>query len=174
MVVGTWKRKGTPHTVASVRVEPRTGLSFVAHGSGREPTMLRGLQQLAMGAAVRQMAKRASDARAAAAVATVAYLAESPIVMGHDALDRAVVLRANHPDAARDLFTSPGVSSAIAALDAKTRRWEWTLYPAEGPGMAEMRLELRGTLNDTESLNLVRALLSAALEELAGAGVIAA
>jgi len=173
MVVGTWKRKGTPHTVASVRVEPRTGLSFAAHGSGREPTLLRGLQQLAMGAAVRQMAKRASDARAAAAAATVAYLAESPIVMGHEALDRAVVLRANHPDAARALFTSSGVASAIAALDARTRRWEWTLYPAE-PGMAEMRLELRGALSDTESLSVVRALLSAALEELAGAGVIAA
>ena len=174
MVVGTWKRRSTPHTVATVQVESRTALSFAAHGSDREPMLLRGVQQLAMGAAVRQMAEHASDAPAAAAVATVAYLAESPIVIGHQALDRAVVLRANHPDAARALFTASGVAGAIAALDAKTRRWDWTLYPAESAGMAEMRLEFRGTLSDTESLSIVRALLSAALEELAGAGVIAA
>jgi len=174
MVVGTWKRRSTSHTVATVRVEPRTGLSFAAHGSDREPMPLRGLQQLAMGAAMRQMANRAKDARAAAAVAAVAYLAESPIVTGDPALDRAIVLRANHPDAARALFTSKSVAGAIAALDAKARRWEWTLYPAEGAGVAEMRLEFRGGLSDTDTLNAMRSLLSAALEELAGAGVIAA
>jgi hypothetical protein len=174
MEVGTWRRKRTSYTVASVRVESRTSLSFVAHGAGREPMVLRGLQQLAMGAAVRQMASRASSPQAAAAAATVAYLAEPPIGFGNEALDRALVLRANHPDAARALFTSSGVASAIAALDARTRRWEWTLYPTETAGMAEMRLECPGTLSDPESLGVMRGLLSAALEELAGAGVIAA
>jgi alkylhydroperoxidase family enzyme len=169
MVVGTWKSKDKVHTVASVKLETRTGFSFVARGTDREPAMMRGLQQMAMGHAMRHMAEQTDDPRAAAAAATMAYMAEPPITCGDDVLDREVVLRANHPDTARSLFTSSAVASAITALNAKTRQWDWTFYPTSTSGMAEMRLECPGALSDAESLRLVQALLRAALEEMARA-----
>jgi hypothetical protein len=172
MVVGTWKSQNKACTVASVRVEARTAFSFVARGPDREPAMLRGAQQLAMGHAMRRLANRADDPRAAAAAATLAYMADPPISTGHDMLDRRVVLRANHPDTARTLLGASAVTSAIVELDAKTRLWDWSLH-ATSAGRAEMRLECPGALDDAESLSLVRTLMEAALEELTRAGVLA-
>jgi hypothetical protein len=169
MVVRTWKSKGNAHTVASVRVETRSTFSFVARGTDREPKMMRGLQQLVVGYSQRHMAGHGDDPRAAAAAATLAYLAEPPIATGNDSLDRAVVLRANQPDTARALFTTSAMASAIAALDAKTRRWDWTFYPTATAGMAEMRLECPGAMTDADTLRVVQALMRAALENMARA-----
>ena len=174
MVIGTWKRESKAHTVAKVVAETQSSLSFVARGTDREPAMMRGLQQLAMGQAMRQMAERSDDPRAAAAAATLAYMAEPPITIGNDALDRMVVLRTNQPDAARALLGSSAVATAIAALDQMTRNWDWTFYTTPTAGLGEMRLECPGAMSDAESLKLVQTLLQAALEHLAGAGVLAA
>ena len=172
MVVGTWSNKHNARTVAKVIVETQSAFSFVARGADREPAVMRGLQQLTVGHAMRQMADRTDDPRAALAAATLAYLSEPPMSIGNDALDRAVVLRANHPDTARALLTASAVASAITALNEKTRRWDWTFYPTATAGMAEMRLEVPGALSDVESLKLVQALMQTALEHLATAGVL--
>jgi hypothetical protein len=65
------------------------------------------------------------------------------------------------------------VVSAIAALHAKTRLWDWTFYPTTTSGMAEMQLEWSGTLKDADALRVVQTLMKAALADMAGAGVIA-
>lgn len=173
MVVGTWKSDGHARTIAKVTLQTTSAFSFAARGLDREPAMMRGVQQLAVGHAMRQVAARTDDPRAAASAATIAYLAERPLTTGNDGLDRAVVLRANHPDAARALLTSSAVASAIAGLNERTRRWDWTLDPTSTDGLAEMRLECPGTLGDVESLAPVKALMQAALEHLASAGVLA-
>lgn len=173
MVVGTWKSDGHARTVAKVVLQTGSEFSFAARGVDREPAVMRGLQQWAVGHAMRQVAARTDDPRAAAAAAPLAYLAELPIMTGNDALDRAVVLRANHPDAARALLTSTTVTSAIGALNQRTRRWDWTLYPTSTAGLAEMRLECPGTLNDVESLAPVQALMQAGLEHLENMRVLA-
>ena len=167
MVVGTWKSDGHAHTVARVLLQTQSSLSFAARGADREPAMMRGLQQWAVGHAMRQVTARTDDPRAAAAAATFSYLSEPPITTGNDALDRAVVLRTNHPDAARALITSSTVASAIAELNERTRRWDWTLYPTSTAGLAEMKLVCPGRLSDVESLAPVQALMQAALEHLA-------
>jgi hypothetical protein len=100
-------------------------------------------------------------------------MAEPPIATGNNEVDRMAVLRANQPDAARALLTAGTVVSAIAALEAKTRRWDWTFYPAAATGMAEMRLECPGALRDADTLRVVQELMRAALEKLARAGAIA-
>jgi len=172
MTVGTWKSRGKTCTVASVQVETRSAFSFVARGADREPAMMRGFQQLAMGHAIRQMANRTDDPRSAVAAAALAYMSEPPITTGNDALDRAVVLRSNQPDTARVLLTASAVASAIAELHARTRRWDWTFYPASTAGVAEMRLECPGTLSDAESMKLMQAPMQAALEHLETEGVL--
>ncbi|HET9327592.1 MAG TPA: hypothetical protein VFQ05_12540 [Candidatus Eisenbacteria bacterium] len=173
MVVGTWKSDGHARTVAKVVLQTESGFSFAARGVDREPAVMRGLHPWALGHAMRQVAARTDDPRAAVAAAPFAYLAEPPITLGNDALDRAVVLRANHSDAARALLMSRTVTSAIGALNERTRRWDWTLCPTSTAGLAEMRLECPGTLNDVESLAPMQALMLAALEHLESKRVLA-
>jgi hypothetical protein len=111
MVVGTWKNDGRARTIAKALVQTQSSFSFSARGADREPPMMRGIQQLAVGHVMHQIADRADDPRASVAAATLAYLAQPPITTGNDALDRAVLLRANHPDTARALLTSSVVVS---------------------------------------------------------------
>jgi hypothetical protein len=172
MVVTTWTRKGDVRTVASVRVKTLSPFSFVARGSGREPKMMRNLQQFAVAHSLRHMTKHAKDPRVAAAATSLGYLTEPPITTGDDALDRTVVLRADVPDTARALLTAAGMPPAIAELNAKTRRWDWTFYPTSVAGVAEMRLECPGTMKDSDTLRVVQALMKAALEKMDRAGVI--
>jgi hypothetical protein len=172
MDVSSWTRRDGPHTLASVTVKTPSSFSFVARGAGREPAMLRGLQNVAMTIVVRNLENQPSDPRAAALAATMGYIAGPPIATGNDAIDRAMVLRANQPDAARALFTASDMAAPLAALNAKTRNWEWTLYPAAATGTAELKLACPGALSDAESLRVVRDLMGAALEEMARAGVI--
>ena len=180
MPVGRWtldvdtsKQKGRTETVARVRIERASTFSFVARSSSREPAVLRGLQQGAMAFAMRDLAQRTDDPRAAAAAQALAYLSEAPLRTGDAALDDAVVLRSNQPDTARALLTSPAVTSALMALNGATRHWDWTHYPAEPPGAAEMAIAFRGKA-DEESLRAVRSLLQAALDHLTDRGALAA
>ncbi len=172
MDVATWKKKSRITTVARIRVEDASEFSFAARDARGEPAVLRGLQQSTMRFAMRDVARRQADSRAAIVVHALAYLAEAPIEIGHQRLDRTLVLRSNQPDLARALFTTGAVVSAVQALNAGTPLWSWTYYPAEPAGAAEMLFEWRGGLEDAESLRVVHALLRAALEYLAGRGAI--
>ena len=174
MEIARWKRKTRRHTIASVQVQTTSEFSFDARGTGREPAMLRGLQQSSVAFAMHQLAHRNGDPRTAAAATTLAYLAGPPIPIHNEDLDRTVVLRSNQPDAAGALFRASAVTPAIAALNARTTRWDWTFYPTGRAGAAEMQISCPGALEDAESLRLVQAPLRAALEHLADTGVIAA
>ena len=174
MVVGTWKSKSDTRTVATVRLETRSSFSFLARGTDREPEMMRGLQQLAAGRSLRDSAEQPDDSRVAMATATFAYLSEAPVATGVSSLDRAIVLRTNQPDTARALFTASALASAIAALNERTPRWDWSLYPAETAGTAEMRLECPGSLKDADTLKAMQALMATALDEMTRAETIAA
>ncbi len=172
MVVATRKSRGDVHTVASAHLRTRSQLSFVARGAGREPKMMRDLQQLTAGYSLRS-AERAGEQRAQA-LDMLAYLSKPPIETGNQMLDQTVVLRANEPDLARALFTSSFTASAVAALNAKTQRWDWTFHPAGAPGRAEMRIVCPGTLNDLDTLQAVQALMKAGLEGMARSGILGA
>jgi hypothetical protein len=171
MVVATRKSRGDVHTVASAHVGTSSQLSFVARGVGREPRMMRDLQQLTAGYSLRS-AKRAGGEERGQALDTLAYLSKPPIETGNEMLDRTVVLRANEPDLACALFTSSFTASSIAALNAMTRHWDWTFHPAATPGMAEMRLVCPGALKDLDTLQSVQSLMKAGLEGMAEAGIL--
>jgi hypothetical protein len=174
MTVGTWKREGRIRTMARVLVETRSSFSFLARGPEREPELLQGLQQFAAKVAVPRIESQAHAAPGVSSAETFAYIAELPMKTGSDVLDGDVTLRANQPDAARVLFTTPAMVSAISILNAATRRWDWSLYPSESSGQAEMRLELPGGLKDEDLLRAMRTAIEAALEGMSGAGQIAA
>ena len=174
MRIGTWSRKNVRRTVARVEVDAASAFSFLARSSRREPVLLRGLQQAAMRIAMRRVAETNPGARASGAVEAVAYLGEAPVAIGDAALDRIVVLRANHPGAARALLSSGPVARAIAALEEQGWGWEWTFYPTTVPGRAEMTLELPGSMERDDRIGLARALMSGAIEHLAGTGEIRA
>jgi hypothetical protein len=172
MSVRVWKEKSRRRTVAQVQLDALSEFSFAARGAAREPLALRGLQQRVAGAAMRGLAERGGDPRAAVVAHTLTYLGEAPIRIGDPALDAAVVLRSNQPDAARALFGSGPVTRAVGALAARTSGWDWTLYPVQRAGSAEMKLECPGALDDGESLREIQQLLRAALEHLAERGAI--
>ena len=174
MTVGAWKRDGRVRTMARVLVETRSSFSFLARGPEREPELLQGLQRGAVKVAVSRIDSQASAARGVPSAETFAYIAEPPLKTGSDAVDRAVILRANQPDAARTLFTTPAMVSAISTLNAATRRWDWSFYPLESSGQAEMRLELPGGLKDEDLLRAMRTSIGAALEGMSEARQIAA
>lgn len=174
MTVGTWKREGKVRTMARVLVETRSSFSFLARGPEREPELLQGVQRFAVKVAMSRITGQANVARGVSPAETFAYIADPPMKTGSDAVDRVVVLRANQPDAARVLFTTPAMVSAISILNAATRRWDWSFYPSEPSGQAEMRLELPGGLKDEDLLRAMRTTIEAALEEMSGAGQIAA
>lgn len=174
MTVGAWKREGRVRTMARVLVETRSSFSFVARGPRGEPELPQRLQRFAVKIAVSRIESRAHAARGVSPGEALAYLAEPPLKTGSDAVDRVVVLRANQPDAARILFTAPAMVSAISILNAATRRWDWSFYPSESSGQAEMRLELPGGLKDEDLLRAMRTAMEAALEGMTGAGQIAA
>jgi hypothetical protein len=168
--VAVWKKNSATHTVARLRVMAPSDFSFVARGTGREPAMLRGLQERAVRFALGDMTGRTATPQAAAAARSIDYLAGPPIQTGRETLDRTVVLRSNRPDAARAMLASGPVASAVMALDARTRHWDWTFYP-EAEGIAEMTLTCRGTL-DAESIALVGSLMKEALEHLEQQGLV--
>ena len=174
MRIGTWARENKRRTVARVEVDTMSSFSFVARSSRREPVLLRGVQQGAMGLAMRRLAETNQDARAAEVAQTMAYLAEAPLTIGDDALDRIVILRANHPDTARALLRADPVARALAALEEQGWGWEWTFYPMKEPGRAELILECPGSMRLDNRLGLARALMSGALEHLARTGGIRA
>jgi hypothetical protein len=147
MVVGTWKREGDARTVATAHVETRSAFSFLARGPEREPALVHAVRS---------------------------HLSGLPITTGVDAVDHEVVLRANQADAARALFTTPAVTSALSTLNGNTRRWEMSLCLAEPAGTAELRLECPGTLRDADRVRAVQALMKAVLEGMAGLGAVAA
>jgi hypothetical protein len=174
MTVGTWKREGRVRTMARVLVETRSSFSFLARGPEREPELLQGLQQFAAKVAVPRIESQAHAAPGVSLAETFAYIAKPPIKTGSDAIDHLVVLNANQPDAARVLFTTPAMVSAISILNAATRRWDWSFYPSESSGQAEMRLELPGGLKDEDLLRAMRTAIEAALEGMSEARQIAA
>lgn len=174
MTLSRWKRGSRPTTVAKVVVSGASGFSFAAQSAANEPVLLRGLAQASFKFAIGDMKKRAVDAQAMAAVESIDYLASPPITIGHDSLDRLMVLRSNRPDLARALFLSSGVARAIEALDSQSKRWNWTLQPSGTGGAAEMRLECPGALADAEALGPAKELLQAALDHLHGQRVVAA
>ncbi|NOT32728.1 MAG: hypothetical protein HOP12_01015 [Candidatus Eisenbacteria bacterium] len=174
MEIGTWSKDQDVRTVARVFVDVRTSFSFAARGAGREPDVLRGLQQFAMKQAMKHAAEGAGDSRAQTAAATMAYLAEPPITTGNDLLDRSMVLRANQPDAARALFRSGGMISALQVLNAKSQLWDWTFYPGTQAGLAEMQLALPGAKCDEASVRMAADVLRAALEAMVSAELVGA
>ena len=173
MQIATWVRGSKRRTVARATVEARSSFSFAAGDAGNEPALLRGVQQGAMSFAMSQMTEKEVDPARAASLATLSYLGQAPMSTGNATLDRTVVLRANHPDTARGLFTAAPVQAALAAFDEAGSGWKWTLFPDSQPGLAEMRFECKGGPLDEERVSQIRALLASALEQLATAGVIA-
>lgn len=171
MTIGTWTREHKRRTVARVEVDTTSSFSFVARSSRREPAVLRSVQQGAMGLAMRRLAETNQDARAAGVAQTMAYLGEAPLTIGDAALDRAVILRTNHPDTARALFRADPVARTLAGLEEQGWGWEWTFYPTKEPGRAELTLECPGTMR-LDRLGLARDLMSGALEHLASTGAI--
>ena len=174
MTVGTWKRDGKVRTMALVHLDTRSTFSFVAKGPESESQLFQGLQHFTMKLAVSKIASEANVERTVVPAVTLAYLAEPPMKTGSDAVDGIVVLRANEPGTARTLFVAPAMVSAISILNAATRRWDWSLYPSKTAGHSEMRLELPGGLEDEDLLRAMRTAIETALEEMSGAGQIAA
>lgn len=174
MTVGTWKREGRVRTMARVLVQTRSSFSFLARGPEREPQVLQRVQKVAMKIAMSRIASQANATRGVSPAETFAYIAEPPMKTGSEAVDRVVFLRANQPDAARVLFITPAMVSAISILNAATRRWDWSFYPSESSDQAEMRLELPGGLKDEDLLRAMRTAIEAALEGMSEAKQIAA
>jgi hypothetical protein len=172
MQIGTWSRKGERRTVARIGVEITSSFRFLARSARDEPAFLRGVQRAAMSYAIRRAVETNPDARATGVAESMAWLGEPPLTIGDDALDRFVLLRANHPDAARALLKATPVARALAALADQVRHWEWTCYPTRVAGRAELMLECSGSMGNGDRIGLARALMSAALEHLASAGTI--
>ncbi len=172
MEIGTWVLMSKRRTVARVTVDASSSFSFVARASCREPVLLRGVQQAAMGFAMRHVAETNQAARAAGTAERMAFLGEAPVAIGDAALERAMVLRASQPNTARVLVMAGPVARAIAALEEQGQSWEWTLYPTSEPGRAEMMFECSGSMQNADRLSLVRELMSGALDHLASIGEI--
>ena len=171
--VRAWSRDRSRVTIAAALVTVRGGFRFIAHGSGREPAFLGGLSQRAMAVSLDQLRDRTDDSRAQQAAAEMSFAASNPVALGHEALDRACVLRTSDAAAARALFATSDVVHALLGLHAITPRWSWSLI-GNGDGGAELRLERPGSLGDADAVNALVQPMRAALESLAAAGIAAA
>jgi len=116
MVVTTRVRMGARRTVARVSVNVSSSFGFLARPARREPAMLRGLQQGVMAMQLQRRASDDGDPRRAVTWPTLAYLGEAPMRVGHDELDRSVVLRANQSETARGMLTLAPVPPGLEYL----------------------------------------------------------
>ncbi len=171
--VRSWSNHRSPITRARARVAMRGGFAFSAHGSGREPALVSSLATHAMRAGVNALRERADDPRARAAAAALEFAATPPVTIGHEALDRALVLRTSDPAAARAMFATAGVADALLQLHASTPRWSWSLVD-NGDGTADLTLERPGSLGDAEAVRRLVEPMRAAIEALEAAGIVRA
>jgi len=172
--VTLWSRRSRVTTVARARVATASELCFDARGTGRDLGPLRGLQQRAMAGALENAVARSEDPRAAQVVRALAYLGADPIRTGHASLDRLMVLRSNQPEAARDLFATDYIVSAVESLNRRSNQWAWSCHPGDTPGTRDVTIECPVALDDVDALRTLRTLMSGVLDHLAGQEKVAA
>jgi len=167
----TWSNRGERRCVATATVAVTSGFAFSARTSRLEPSWMSGAAQGAIRKGIDQGRESASGAEAQTWEA-LAFLGQDPVPLS-GSLGRDVVLRTNQPGLARDMFSDPEVDRVIAELEHDRRRWDWSLLPSGRPGEARLRFECRGKLEDPELAAWVETLMSAGVQRLARAGVIA-
>lgn len=167
----TWLRSGSRSILATARVKVASGFAFSARSARMEPGWMRGFAQGVIRKVVEQKSQSATGAEAET-WASMTFLGEAPLDLGGIPNAQDIVLRANQPALAQELFSDAEVARAIGALEQLQRRWEWSLLPTGDAGDALLRFQCPGRVENAEVAAPVQALMNAAIRRLAASGTI--
>jgi len=155
---GAWRARGDRTFVARGTIRIGSPLAFQARSARAEPAWMRGIAQKAMQAGLSKVDASRPDQEET--LKAMGFLGEDPVALGMDPLSGMLVLRADDPARARELFARSDVVRAVKELERNRSRWSLSLLPEGEPGALGLRFECPGGAGRAEHAHdLVMAVL---------------